>query len=212
MALSDFWELKDNQVLAGKNILNVYHVKRIKTLADATEVATAFINTVLDDGLIQNQAEDLTRTTIDVANLGDPTDFISIDSSSLPGQLLGEWPAAFNVAAIQFNRTRNDMKNGQKRFTMFDEGAQADGVYIASAIAVLEDLRDDVMGVWQIDAQPGVDIVEFCILKRFCIVPAQDPCVAYRLPDTDAEADDNHYVPIAGVVRANVKSQVSRKI
>ncbi len=202
MALKDFWEIKDNQLLAGKPLLNVYHVKRIKTLTNATEVSTAFINTVLDDGLIQNQVVDLTRTTIDVANLGDETDFVSIDSSSLPGQDTNDWAAGFNVATIQFNRTRNDMRNGQKRFTVGVELDNNSGIWGAAFVTILEDIRDDILGVWQRDSEPGVDIVEFCILKRFCIVAGQKPCLAYRLPSNDDEADNNHYVPVAGIVRA----------
>lgn len=212
MALSDFWELKDNQVLSGKPILNVYHLKRVQSDADANDVAQAFIETVLENVYIQNQVNNLTRTTIDVANLGDPTDFISVDSSSLPGQAVSDWAAGFNVASIQFNRTRNDMKNGQKRFTIGTEPDATNGVWVAAFITTLETLRDDILGTWQQQAAPGVDVCEFTILKRFCVVPAQDPCLAYRLPNTSTEADDNHYVPTSGVVRANVRSQVSRKV
>ncbi len=212
MALADFWEIKDNQVLNGKAVLNVYQVKRIQSDADAVDVGQAFIKTILQDELLAIQVDDLSRTTIDVANLGTPTDFTSIDSSTLPGQRNGEWFAGFNVAGIQFNRTRNDMKNGQKRFTVGVETDSANGVWIAAFLTSLTDLRDAVLSNWEQVSAPGVDVCEFVVMKRFCIVPAQDPCVAYRLPNTSAEADANHYVPTAGVVRVNQRSQVSRKV
>jgi hypothetical protein len=68
------------------------------------------------------------------------------------------------------------------------------------------------MDPWEEDTGPGVDLVEFVILKRFCVVPEQDPCQVYRLPDDDVEVDNNHYVPTNAITRTRVRSQVSRKV
>lgn len=211
MALDDFWELVDNQRITGEAISNVYHCKRILAGADATNVGQAFIKTILEDELLAMQPSVLTRTTIDVRNLGDPFDFVSIDSSTLPGQRLGEIMPAFNASAIQFNRLRSDMRNGNKRWCAGGEGDQIDGVWTAGFQNELSDLGDAVVSSWEQVAAPGVDVCSFAVLKRFCVVPLQDPCLEYRLPNTDAEADGFNYVPVNFVVRSLVRSQVSRK-
>lgn len=212
VALSDFWEIKDNQVVSGKSMLNVYHVKRILAGANATNVGQAFIKTVLEDELLALQDVDVKRTTIEVANLGTPTDFTSIDSSTLPGSRVGARFANFNAASIQLNRTRTDMKNGQKRFYAGGEADGGEGLWNAAFVAELDDLAAALISNWEQSAAPGVDVCNLVVLKRFCVVEAQDPCLQYRLPDTDAEIDANHYVPINTIVRSNQRSQVSRKV
>lgn len=210
MALSDFWELVDNQAISGSPLQNVYHCKRILAGANANDVGQAFIKTILQDELLALQPALLTRSSIDVRNLGDPFDFISIDSSTLPGSRVGQFLPAFNAAAIQFNRLRTDMRNGNKRWCAGGEGDQVDGTWTVAFQSLLSDLGDAMVSKWEQVAAPGIDVCEYTILKRFCVVPAQDPCVEYRLPDTSAEVDANHYVPTNFVVRPLVRSQVSR--
>lgn len=212
MALTDFWEIKDNQVFRGKSILNVYHAKRILVGANASLVAQAFVDFVISGDLDQMQSTALTRTTVEVANLGDETDFAALNSSAFPGILPSQTIPAFNAATIQFNRTRNDMKNGAKRFLVFTELENTDGAWVPGAITLLNSLSAVIMTPWEEAANPGIDICEFVILKRFCVVPAQDPCVAYRLPNSNTEVDENHYVPVTATTRTQVRSQVSRKI
>lgn len=211
MALSDFWQLKDNQTLGGLNILNVYHCKRILAGATAEDVANAFIETVLTTTFRSLQDDQLDRSVVEVENLDDPLDFASVDSSSKGGTDTGDHPAIFNAAAIQFNRTRIDMKNGQKRFLMGNDADAIDGVWQAAFISNLGDVAATIIDNWETAAAPGVDVCNFVILKRFCVVPGQSPCQQYRLPDTDAEADDNHYVPTSTTQRSRIRSQVSRK-
>jgi len=211
MALTDFWELKDNQVLQGQNILNVYHLKRIDPGALALDIAEAFAFSILTLAFRGLQAFNLSRTTIEVQNLGDPTDFVAFDSSAFPGSDAGDHYAIFNAAAIQFNRTRTDMKNGQKRWVMGNETEAINGVWDAAFQASLTNVGDNMVDKWVTAAAPLVDVCNFVILKRFCVVPGQEPCLKYRLPDTDVEIDQNHYVPIFFTVRDKVRSQVSRK-
>lgn len=211
MALSDFWEVKDNQVLAGLNVLNVYHVKRILAPATATDVANAYLHSILDTNFLALQDNNLTRSFIEVRNLGTPTDFAAVDSSGFPGTDTGDHPAIFNAAAIQFNRTRTDMKNGQKRYVMGNETEQANGVWDATFLGQLALVAGTIIAPWRTAAAPAVDVCSFVILKRFCVVPGQSPCQKYRLPDTDTEIDGFHYVPVATVQRARIRSQVSRK-
>lgn len=212
MALSDFWELKDNQVADGKPILNVYHLKRILAGANANSVGQAFIKSILQDELLALQTNTLSRTTIDVTNLGDVTDFISIDSSTLPGSRGGAQGTNFNSAAIQLNRTRTDIKNGQKRFLAGIESDTNGNAWVAAFITLLTDLASALITPWEEAAAPGIDVCSLVILKRFCVVPGQDPCLAYRLPNTSLEIDSNHYVPTTTLVPAKVASQVSRKV
>lgn len=212
MALSDFWEVKDNQVFDGKPILNIYHVKRIDGGANAGNIAQAFMDWVLLAFLVGVQPAGVTRTTVDVENLGSPTDFASIDSSALPGTIIGAELPGFNAATIQFNRTRTDMKNGMKRWVAGTELEQDNGSWVGGMVTLLDAVAARVMDPWEEAASPGIDLVEFCILKRFCVVPLQDPCQVYRLPNTSAEIDANHYVPTSALTRTRLRSQVSRKI
>ncbi len=211
MALSDFWELKDNQVLDGSAILNVYHLKRILAGANANSIGQAFIKTVLQDELLALQDDSLTRTSIDVRNLGDVTDFISIDSTSLPGSRSGQFLTTFNAAGFRFARTRTDMRNGFKRFAVGVETDANDGTWTAAFQSLLIDLGVALIAPWEEAAAPGIDVCDLVILKRFCVVPAQSPCLQYRLPETDAEVDANHYNPTNAVVKTHITSQVSRK-
>ncbi len=212
MALTDFWEIKDNQIYNGKPLLNVYHAKRILAGANASSVGQAFIDFVLAGDLATIQPAGVTRTTVEIANLGDATDFAVLASSAHPGILGGDVLPSFNSAAVQFNRTRNDMKNGQKRWLAGTETENVNGTWNAGFFALLQAVAAVVILPWEEAVSPGVDVCNFVILRRFCVVPAQDPCLQYRLPSTDEEADDWHYVPVTTTTRDRVRSQVSRKV
>lgn len=211
MALSDFWEIIDRQTFDGRDIINVYHAKRVQAGATAFNVGHAFIDSVMDSALVDVQNVGVDRTTLDVRNLGTVTDFISIDTSAHSGVLVGPTLPGFNAATIQFNRTRTDMKNGSKRILAGDELEQQNGEWIAAFLTDLNTLAAAMIAPWEEAGAPGVDVAELCIIKRYCIVPAQDPCTAYRLADA-TEIDANHYVPTTKLVRTKVRSQVSRKI
>lgn len=211
MALTDFWQIKDNQFYQNKGILNVYHAKRIQVEATALTVAQAFFDDILTTNFLDMQDSNLIRTTIEVENLGEPTDFVSFDSSAKPGLDTADNPAGFNAAAIQFNRTRTDMKNGQKRWLMGNENDAVAGKWDTAMLTDLNAVGDTLVAPWRTAAAPGVDVCAFVILKRFCVVDEQEPCLKYRLPNTDVEVDGFHYVPIFFTVRDNIRSQVSRK-
>ncbi len=211
MAIADFWELKDNQVLGGTNILNVYHLKRILAGATAAVVAQAFLDTVLTAAMRSLQDSNLTRTTVEVENIGDPLDFASLDSSAKGGTDSLDHPAIFNAATIQFNRTRTDMKNGQKRFLMGSDDDAVDGVWDAAFLLKFDDVATTIISDWERASDPGVAVCNFVILKRFCVVDGQSPCQAYRLPKNSTEIDAFHYVPLNTIRRDRIRSQVSRK-
>ena len=212
MALLDYWELKDNQILSGKGVLNIYHLKRIQISATAQTVGDAFMNSILTATFLDAQDSNLTRTTVEVRNLGEPTDFATIDSSGSGGTDVGDHPAIFNAATIQLNRTRTDMKNGQKRFLMGKDADGSDGSWDAPFLANLATIAASLVATWKTAAAPAVDVCSLVILKRWCVVPGQDPCLKYRLPNSSAEVDANHYVPTSTLVRTRIRSQVSRKV
>jgi hypothetical protein len=171
----------------------------------------AFMGSILTAAYLAMQDALVLRSTLEIQNLGDPTDFASLDSSAFQGTGAGEHVPLFVSASIQFNRTRTDMRNGQKRFVVGSEGDMLQGIWDAPFQAELAALGASVIAPWRTAAAPGVDVCNFVILKRFCVVEDEDPCRAYRLPDSDTEIDGFHYVPSAIVVRANARSQVSRK-
>lgn len=211
MPLSDFWEIKDNQVLDGQPLLNIYQAKRILAGANATLVGQALIDQVITPMALAIQPIGVTRTTMEITNLGTVTDFTTLDTSGIPSGVAGNRLPEFNAAGIQFNRTRSDMKNGQKRWLAGAEPEQADGIWVPAFITLLQTAASNLLDPWETNAAPGVDVCEFVIIKRFCVVPGQDPCVAYELPTTDPLIDANHYVPVTATVRTRVRSQVSRK-
>ncbi len=211
MALSDFWEILDHQVLDGSNILNVYHVKRILAGANATDIKSAFINTIIEPHLVLLQDDTLTRTTIAVRNLGTPTDFTEVDSSTLPGQRVGQILTTFTAAGIRLARTRTDMRNGYKRYQVGVQSDATDGTWTAAFNTLLASLASALITPWETTAAPGVDVCDLVVLRRFCKVPGQDPCLQYRLPNTDPEIDAWHYNPTNAIVYAHISSQVSRK-
>lgn len=211
MALTDFWQVVDRQVLDGVQISNVYHVKRIKATANAADVAKALIDSVIAPALKILQDDALTRTTIDVFNLGDPTDFVSFDSSGQPGTRLDQFPSTFFAAGIKFPTVRRDIHSGQKRFCVGGEGDNNNGTWLAAFITSLDTLATAIVTPWEEVALPGIDVCEYVVLGRHCKVLGQDPCLEYRLPITDAEIDGAHYVPTAGIPYAKPTSQVSRK-
>ncbi len=210
MAFADMYELLDLQVRQAKPILNVFHLERLDPGADATKIALAYDFTVLPN-LTGLQSTGADHTTIQVRNLSDPTDFAAITPTSGSGTRAGEALSTFNALAIQFTRTRLDIRNGQKRF---DVGVETDKVAntwsgpfitLADALAVL------IVSSWETAAEPGVAQCRFVILKRVCTVqPPPTPCPSYRLPENDAEL--LFYHPTQFTSRPRARSQTSRKV
>lgn len=210
MALIDFYEVRDFQQLGGRNILNVYHVRNLGAGGPAANVAQAYIDWVLPV-LIPLQYVALSRTFIEVQNLGSAFDFATVDSSAFPGTRAAIALPTSNAATIQFNRTRTDIKNGMKRFAVGGETDVTVNFWEAAFVTSIQALGDKIVDPWELAATPGIDRVEFVVLKRFCTTTPSPPCVGgYRLPDA-AEIDTNWYAPLTATARTTVRSQVSRK-
>lgn len=211
MALTDFYEIRDFQQHSGQSILNVYHVRNLGSGGPAANVAQALIDWVFPKLRLLQQTV-LTRSFIEVQNLGSPFDFATVDSSAFPGLDVDAPLQTFLAATIQFNRTRTDIKNGMKRFFVGDEGQITANFWTAGFLALLQDLADQIVDPWELAGTPGVKRVEFVVLKRWCTTSPSPPCAGgYRLPNTSTEADDNHYAPLTATARSTARSQVSRK-
>ena len=212
MALTDFWELKDNMDAGARKFLNVYHCKRILAGANAQDVADAFLFSILTLNYRGMQHTSIARTNVEVQNLGDPTDFAIVPSSAFGGTDTGDHIPYLVAASIQFNRTRTDMKHGQKRLAVGAETDMLQGAWDLSFQAQLDLIGDTLVDTWKTAAAPLVDVCSYAVLKRFCVVGGQEPCLKYRLPNSDTEVDGFHYVPLTFTRRDTARSQVSRKL
>lgn len=207
--LAKMFEVKDKQDVGPQQLLNVYHLQESSPGATAGEVATAYIDTVLPL-LLLIQATNLNHSVIEVTNLVDPTDFANVSIDPTPGLRVGNPFASFVAATIQFNRTRNDMKNGQKRFTAGIEADSVGAIWGAIMLSDMDDLKLAILAPWQRDAAPGVDVGNYVVIKRVCtVLPPPDPCPGYRLPVDDDELE--FFNPSSGISRDTLRSQVSRK-
>lgn len=209
MALTDWYEVLDKHNAGGQNILNVYHVLRDNGGITSTVVAEAFEDSILTPLLVL-QDDRYLHTAIEVRNLGTPTDFTTRTPSPNQGTRTGaQGFAQFYAAAIQFNRTRNDMKHGQKRWACGTEPDAGDSQWLSTFLTNLETMRDPLLTDWERTVAPGVPVCRYGIIQRVCDVPAQDPCLKYRMPETDAELQ--FYIPVTAIIRDRIRSQVSRK-
>lgn len=209
MAYADLYELRDKQDLGGQDVLNIYHVEKADPAYEADDIAQAYLDSIMPSILLM-QPDDLQHSVIEVESLADPLDFATLTFTPNAGLLSGSALSTFSAAAIQFNRRRTDMKNGQKRWLAGIETRIAVNTWDATMIGLIDDVGDALVADWELTADPGVKVCEYVIIKRICVgSPPPDPCVTYRLPDDDAELVMYH--PIAFITRDKVRSQVSRK-
>lgn len=209
MAFSDWYEVLDLQNSGGQSILNVYHVERVDIGQDAQQIFNAFEVSILPT-IVTMQSSTVTHTEVSVRSLDNPFDFFSATPAGNVGLKGGDTFAQFNAAAIQFIRTRIDMKNGQKRFIAGIETDSTGASWNAAFLVQLDAVGDALIAPWQVGAPPGVDVCRYGILKRVCTVePPPDPCPSYRLPEDDAELE--FFIPVSFVSRDRIRSQVSRK-
>ncbi len=209
MALSDMYEILDRQIRVGEPILNVYHAVKIDAGANATTIATAFDESVLP-AVTLLQVAALSHTLIEVRNLDSPTDFTTRVPTNNVGLRTGEGLATFDAVSLLFNRTRTDIRNGQKRFDGGQETDITNNTWLTTFTDQVQLAGDAIVGPWELDAVPGIIQCRFVIIKRVCTVqPPPTPCPGYRLPVTDAELV--FYQPLTSQAATLVRSQVSRK-
>lgn len=209
MSFSDWYEVVHRQEQDGEPVLNVYHVERDNVGVEAQTVAEAFNDAILP-ALAALQYTGLTNVSIDARSLFDPFDFFSRVPTIPAGLRVGANFAQFNVVTVQFNRTRTDMRNGQKRFTAGVEADSNGATWLAPLLADAVTLTVALLNAWEIGGFPGVAQCRYGILQRICKSAPSPPCVdGYRLPEDDLELE--FFTPITAIVRNTVRSQTSRK-
>lgn len=209
MALADWYEVLDKHNAGGVNLLNVYHVERDSGSITAADVAEAFEDDILTP-LLSLQDNRIVHTAIEVRNLVTETDFHVRSPSPNTGLKTAiSGFAQFYACAIQFNRTRNDMKHGQKRWMVGIETDASDSTWESAFLTAMETMRDPLLTDWEKASGPGVPICRYGIIARVCDVFEQDPCLQYRLPELDTEL--RFFKPISAIIRNQIRSQVSRK-
>lgn len=209
MAIVDWYEVLDRQAVGGQEFLNVWHVLRADASVTAARVAAAYWDTLVDP-IRAEQPDDLTHESVQVRNLGNPLDFAELARLPNGGALATDPLPSFNAVAVQFNRTRTDMKHGMKRFFAGAEDRATAGVWSAGFLGAFGVIMLAAITAWEEVTAPGVPVCNYGILKRICTVdPPPTPCPSYRLPETDEEII--FYIPLTFAVKATVRSQVSRK-
>lgn len=210
MAFTDLYQIKDHQSFDGQALLNVYQCEKLNPAFDADDVLFSYLDTVVPLLLII-QPIVLTHTSFECQSVSDPLDFATGTITPNAGLLAGQALTNFTSAAIQFNRLRTDMKNGQKRWAAGTETQIAGNGWEAGFRTDLDDLGQVIINNWERDADPGVPVASYCIVKRVC--ETTDPagkCIVYRLPEDQTEYVS--YFPTSFIVRTNARSQVSRKV
>jgi len=209
MALTDMYEVVHVQAAGVVNVNNIFHVIRDNIGVVATTIAEAFEDRI-QAALIPLQDDSVVTQRIEVRNIGDPLDFATRVPAVVTGTLVGEPFNSFTSFAIQFNRLRTDMKNGQKRFVVGVE-TNADGNnWLAGFVTSMDGIKNAILATWFTDALPAAAVCDYVVIKRICTVATPPfPCPSYRLPVNDAELV--FYNPVTGISRTIVRSQVSRK-
>lgn len=210
MALKDIYEVIDVAQAAGIALLNVYHVFKSDPSFVAADIAEAFEDTVLTP-LLPLQNATVTHVQITARNLDDDTDFDTRVPSPAVGARVGANMTTFNALSVQMNRTRLDMRNGQKRFVAGNE-IDTNGInYLSAFILEAGTMVGALLNPWVVSGLPLVDVCDYVILQRVCVIqPPPEPCVEFRLPETDAEVQ--FFNPSTAVLRTVIRSQVSRKL
>ncbi len=207
--LSKMYEVRAHQVFATQNVLQVYHCQRSDPTATALTIAQAYADRIIPL-LLPLQDPLISHTVVEVQNLGDPLDFATLVPSPNVGTRAGEAITSFVSMAIQFNRKRTDMKNGQKRYAAGVETDINHNFWLSAFVTSFETVRDTVLAAWFRDATPAIAECNYVVIKRICSTSPSPPCIGgYRLPVDDAELV--FYNPTDGIVRNTVRSQVSRK-
>lgn len=210
MALVDMYEIKNFMDLGlAREVMNIYHVVRESGSIDAADINQAFIDWVLP-AVVDVQVTNLTHTRLETVSLGDPTDFAIWNLTGFPGGVVGEGSPTFAASRIQFLQETKSIRHGWKRFPGLPETLVNFNTGVASLVTTLQNIADQICTGWEIATTPGTVICRFAIIGRICAeVDAAGVCLAYRLPENDAELE--FYIPSQGIGRSTIGSQNSRK-
>lgn len=139
------YEIKDYQIYAGQQVLNIYNYYQVETVtpASASAVATVFDQDILSEVVkIQNTA--VAHTLIEVTQLGSLSNFgtrtPTNDQGTLPGGT--ENVAPFIAARLDLLRTTKETRRGYKRIVGQKEENMVGAYWSSAYIALLETLAN----------------------------------------------------------------------
>lgn len=210
MALIDMYEILHKHHIGTTQLLNVYHCVRANSGEVAGSISDGWQNTLIT--IIRTfQDTAVVNDSIEVRNLGDPTDFGSFSLTGALGLRIGLETSDFLCGQVKFPRLRSDMKAGFKRYGPINENDMTGNTLLAGTVTLLDNIGTAIVGDWLSSIDSHI-IANFVIIKRICDTtpPPGDPCPQYRLPVIDAELV--FYQPQQGIGMDTVRSQVSRRI
>lgn len=209
MALSDLYQITHQMTQQAKVMVSVYHVERASGIETWGSVSDAFQNSILPAiRLLQNAA--VMNDELRIFNLGVTTDFGTAVIATA-GLRVGAVSPTFISGAVRFPTKDRAIRSGHKRFMGMEETDYTNGVLVAAANTLLENIGDDMIGDWLSSIDSHV-VCNYVIIKRVCeeVEPVTEKCLEYRLPEPPETPE--FYTPDARVVNQQISSQVSRKV
>lgn len=206
--LEDVFQVTHNVQLLGVNMANMYHALRANPGENAQEINDAFANSVIPD-INDWQSTDLLNVNLICFSLGDPEDFHT-QALGDPGDRAVTNSPAHIAPGVRFPSRNRLIRSGQKRFTGANELDYTDGTLGGTAITLLENIGDALVGNWLASADSH-HVANYIIVKRVCKLedPVTGKCLKYGLPELDE--DLLFYQPDTHLVNPEISSQVSRK-
>lgn len=209
MALDDMFEIVHDCTLFNKPVLNVYHVLRANSGETSGAISDAFQNSILPTIRLY-QVDDVVNNELRIFNLGTSTDFGAFTLAAATGLRTGLPSPRFIAPGMRFPSRDRDIRSGFKRYAGGSEADYADGVLDATALGLINDIGDDLLGNWLASSDSHI-VCNFVIIRRVCktFAPDGETCLIYRLPELDSELE--FYQPTTRLTNTDISSQVSRK-
>lgn len=209
MAIIDIYNILHKHHIGTTQLLNVYQVERANSGEVAGGISDGFQNSILPT-LRLFQDNQVINDSLEILNLGTPTDFGSFSLSAAAGLRAGVETSDFLAGQVKFPRLRSDMKAGFKRYGPINETDMNGNQLAAATVTLLDNIGAAIVGNWLSSIDSHI-ICNFIIVKRVCTTspPEGTPCPQYRLPETDGELV--FYQPTQGSGMSSVRSQVSRR-
>lgn len=207
MALSDIYQLTLNQTLFGRNLQNVFFYERQDPAGSAAALAAAWIEFTMPF-YMDLQSASVQNTSVDVINLGDLTDFVSVPDDTVGGYGAVDTMPAFNAVGFSLRLDTRAVRPGSKRFSGVPETVVLNGVLTEPTyLGFVEAARQTLSN----PAGTAGDEYNPIVVKRIktAVAGTVPQKYKYRLPTT---GDTLTYgTVVAALADREVTSQTSRK-
>lgn len=203
-ATGDVFQLVDEQVVRGQQVLNVYFYEQAAATAGngAEQLVTSWIDQIMP-GITGWQTDDVLHTSVYAKNLFNEseayTELLSVSGTGGSSDIM----TTFNAVGYQLIGDNAAVRDGAKRYAGIYEGAVTDGVITdPTQMGLLDDLADLLFAGLLVGLAPDVflPVVVGRILEGG----------VYRLPTTQGEAVVSQVID--SLWNPEVTSQVSRKV